>query len=94
MTNTKIDQYAVFTSQTSYFNYKEFIKVLIDSTINKEKAIEKSITWKWREYNKIISSELERQLQLLMRSWHISISNSDQSVQKEKTIDRNLCIKD
>ena len=36
MSNTKMNQYAVFIGQSPYFNYKEFMKELIDATKKRE----------------------------------------------------------
>ena len=56
---------AIFTGRSPYFNYNEFIKELIQATESNDESITKSIKWKSREFNIIVSSEIEGFLQQL-----------------------------
>ena len=46
MSNTKMWQFALFTGQSSYFNYDEFIKELIEATESNDIPVSESIKWK------------------------------------------------
>ena len=77
MSNINKAEYALYTGQTPYINYKEFIKELKLPKWFEENSIINTIKWKCKEYNRIVCVDIERQIQILRWSLHISISNAE-----------------
>ena len=90
MSKSKMLESVIFAGQSPYFNYNEFIKERVEATERNGESITKSINWKSKEFDNIVSSEIERRLQLLRRYRHISISNTEQYIQTGITIHRKL----